>query len=168
VSVSTIDGTLETFELKRETPSHSIYRDLVIRRDSGGEMVLKKAVVPRKVANALEPGRRGRFYCYEAIDHKGIHGVRLDDGSEVHAFPTMNERVMLLVLVLNCVLLIGRIAIEGRIWYLPLALVVLAAVAYPLYRKTHLEARRQFEEDSNYIPRAREPNSLGSATPRPV
>ena len=148
MAVSTVDGTLESFELRRKTPSISIYRDLIIRDGQGGETKLNKAVAARKVADQLKPGLRGRFYLYSSIDHKGVHGVRLVDGSKVHAFPVMNERVMLLVLVLNCVLLIGRLAIEGKIWILPLLLILLAAVAYPLYRKTHLEARDQFEQDS--------------------
>ncbi|MGZ8997605.1 MAG: hypothetical protein ACXW2T_01995, partial [Allosphingosinicella sp.] len=120
MAVSKVDGTLETFELKRETPSISIYRDLVIRHDGGGETRLNKAVAARTVADTLKSGAHGRFYLYKSIDQKGLHGVRLDDGTKVHAFPVMNERVMLLVLVLNCVLLIGRLAIEGKIWILPL------------------------------------------------
>ena len=147
MAVSIVDGTLESFELKRKAPAISIYRDLVIRHGDGGETRFRKAVSAAKVAEKLEVGAKGRFYLYEAIDTKGIHGVRLDNGARVHAFPVMNERVMLLVLVLNCVLLIGRILIEGVLWYLPLALIVLAAIVYPLYRKTHLEAREQFQRD---------------------
>jgi hypothetical protein len=148
MAVSIVDGTLESFELKRKTPSVSIYRDLVIRDGEGRETRLNKAVAARKVADQLKAGLAGRFYLYSAIDHKGVHGFRLQDGSKAHAFPVMNERVMLLVLVLNCVLLIGRLAIEGKIWILPLLLILLAAAIYPLYRKTHLEARDQFEKDS--------------------
>ena len=147
MAVSMVDGTLESFELKRKTPAVSIYRDLVIRHDDGGETHFGKAVAAAKVAETLASGARGRFYLYESIDNKGVHGVRLENGVKAHAFPVMNERIMLLVLVLNCVLLIGRIVIEGVIWYLPLILIVLAAIAYPLYRKTHLEARDQYERD---------------------
>ena len=147
MAVSIVDGTLESFELKRKAPAVSIYRDLVIRHGDGGETRLRKSVSAAKVAEQLELGAKGRFYLYESIDNKGIHGVRLENGATVHAFPVMNERVMLLVLVINCVLLIGRILIEGVLWYLPLALIVLAAIVYPLYRKTHLEAREQFQRD---------------------
>ncbi len=150
MAVSTVDGTIQAFDLKRKTPSHSVFRDLVIRGADGKEAKLPKSVVARKVADSIRIGASGRFYLYEAIDHKGIHGVRLADGTSAHGYPVMNERVMLLVLVLNCVLFVGRIAIEGRIWPLPLVLIVLASIVYPLYRRTHLEARAQFDGDKSF------------------
>jgi hypothetical protein len=148
MAVSIVEGSLEAFELKRRAPAISLYRDLVIRHRDGGETRFKRAVAAGNVADKLAPGARGRFFLFESIDQKGIHALQLDDGTEVHAFPVMNERIILLVLVLNCVLLIGRMAIDGRLWILPLILILLAAIVYPLYRRTHLEARDQFARES--------------------
>ena len=149
MSVAAIDGTLEAANLKRRVRNISVYDSLVIRRDGGGEERLGKTMVSNQVADSLEPGTRGRFYTYASIDHKGMHGVRTADGKAVYDFPQNNEKIMLVVLALNLVWLVGGILYDGRARYFPLALVVLAAVVYPLYRKTRLEARRQFDADSS-------------------
>jgi hypothetical protein len=148
MSVAAIDGTLEAANLKRKVRNMSIYDSIVIRRDGGGEERLGKTVVANAVADALQPGTRGRFYTYASIDHKGMHGVRTGDGKAVYDFPQNNEKLMLVVLAVNAIWLVGGILLDGRARYFPLALVLLAVIVYPLYRKTRLESRRQFEADS--------------------
>lgn len=150
MSVSAVDGTLEAVDLRRKTRQLSVYNSLIFRLADGGEMRLAKAVVANQVAAALEPGTRGRFYLYKSIDQKGIHGVRAADGTSVHVFPRVNERLMLMVLIINAILLVGRILIDGSLWLLPLGLVVMGAIVYPLYRKTRVESERQFHGDSGY------------------
>lgn len=149
MSVAAIDGTLEAANLKRKVRNISIYESIVIRRDGGGEEKLGKTMVSNQVADALQPGTRGRFYIYSAIDHKGMHGVRTADGKAAYDFPQNNEKIMLVVLALNAVWLIGGILLDGKARLFPLALVVLAVVVYPLYRKTRMEALRQFEADAS-------------------
>ncbi|HEY5721777.1 MAG TPA: hypothetical protein VIT45_05595 [Allosphingosinicella sp.] len=148
MSVAAIDGTLEAANLKRRVRNISVYDSITIRRDGGGEERLGKTIVSNPVADALEPGTRGRFYTYASIDHKGLHGVRTADKA-VYDFPRNNEKLMLVVLAVNLVWLVGGILYDGRARYLPLALVVLAAVVYPLYRKTRVETQRQFEADAS-------------------
>lgn len=150
MSVSTIDGTLEAANLKRRGKSASLFDSVVIRTADGQEKRLGKTIVANAVADAMQPGTRGRFYPYSAIDHKGMHGLRTVDGVAIHEFPGSSERLMLIVLIINVVLLIGRFALEGKVWLLPLGLVVLAGIVYPLYRKTRIESRRQFDADSGY------------------
>ena len=150
MSVSMIDGTLEAANLKRRAKSASVYDSILFRRSDGGEARLGKTIVANPVADALKPGTRGRFYLYSAIDHKGMHGLRTADGVAIHEFPGSSERLMLIVLIINLVLLVGRLGLEGKVWFLPLALVVLAGIVYPLYRKTRIESLRQFDADSGY------------------
>lgn len=148
MSVAAIDGTLEAANLKRKVRNISVYDSIVIRRDGGGEERLGKTMVANPVADALQPGTRGRFYTYASIDHKGMHGVRTADGKAVYDFPQNNEKLMLIVLAVNLLWLVGGILLDGRARYFPLALVALAAIVYPLYRKTRLESRRQFDADA--------------------
>ena len=148
MSVAAIDGTLEAATLKRKVRNISVYDSIVIRRDGGGEQRLGKTMVSNPVADALQPGTRGRFYTYASIDHKGMHGVRTTDGKAVYDFPQNNEKLMLIVLAVNAIWLVGGILLDGRARYFPLALVVLAAIVYPLYRKTRIESRRQFDADA--------------------
>ena len=148
MSVAVIDGTLEAANLKRRVRNISVYDSIVIRRDGGGEERLGKTMVSNPVADMLQPGTRGRFYTYASIDHKGMHGVRTADKS-VYDFPQNNEKLMLIVGAINLVWLVGGVLYDGRARLLPLALVALAAIVYPLYRKTRLETRRQFEADAS-------------------
>ena len=150
MSVSTIDGTLETANLKRRTRIHSVYDSIVIRRDDGGEERLAKAVVGNRIADALRPGTHGRFYLYKSIDYKGVHGIRAAGDVAVQDYPANNERLMLMVLVMSIIMVVGRVILQDVVWLLPLGLIVLAAITYPLYRKTRIEARQQFDRDSAY------------------
>lgn len=150
MSVSIIDGTLEAANLKRRARSASVYDSIQFRRPDGREERLGKTIVANPVADALKPGTRGRFYIYSAIDHRGMHGLRTADGVAIHEFPGSSERLMLIVLIINLVLLVGRFALEGKVWFLPLALVVLTGIVYPLYRKTRIESLRQFDADGGY------------------
>jgi hypothetical protein len=152
MSVSIVDGTLEAVELRRKARHLSVFNLLLIRRVDGSEQRVSKAVVAAKVAEALKPGASGRFYLYRSIDQKGVHGVRLADGTSLFDYPKLNERLMLMVLIVNCILLVGRLALEGRIWLFALALIVFAAIVYPLYRRTHMEARDQFDADKGFTP----------------
>jgi hypothetical protein len=149
MSVSAIVGTLEAANLKRRVRNISIYDSLVIRRDGGGEERLGKTIISNKVADLLQPGTRGRFYSYASIDHKGMHGVRTADGKAAYDFPQNNEKISIVVFVVNAIWLIGGVLLDGGVRLLPLALIALSAVIYPLYRKTRMEALRQFEADSS-------------------
>lgn len=149
MSVTAIDGTLEAASLKRKVRNISIYDSIVIRRDGGGEERLGKTMVSNPVADLLEPGTRGRFYTYASIDHKGMHGVRTADGKAAYDFPQNNEKIAIFVFVVNAIWLIGGVLLDGGVRLFPLALTALAVVIYPLYRKTRMEALRQFEADAS-------------------
>ena len=151
MSVAAIDGTLEAANLKRRVRNISVYDSIVIRRADGREERLGKTMVSNPVADALRPGTRGRFYTYASIDHKGMHGVRTADGKAVYDFPQNNEKLMLIVLAVNVIWLAGGILLDGKARWFPLALVALAAIVYPLYRKTRLESRRQFDADAGHV-----------------
>ena len=148
MSVAAINGTLEAANLKRKVRNISVYDSIVIRRDDGSEERLGKTMVSNPVADALQPGTRGRFYTYASIDHKGMHGVRAADGKSVFDFPKNNETIALIVLVVNLIWLIGGVLLDGQIRLFPLALTVFGGVIYPLYRNTRMQALRQFEADS--------------------
>jgi hypothetical protein len=97
MAVSYIDGTLEQAELKRAPLNLRIYKQLTFRLRDGRERTILKAIVDAKVAALLEPGVSGRFYLFTAPDHRGVHGIRDDQGRAVFAFPRNNERAMLIV-----------------------------------------------------------------------
>ena len=150
--VSTIDGIVEAAALKRRVRNISIYDSIAFRLDDGSEHWLGKSIVPNTVADVLKPGTKGRFYLYSSIDHKGVHGVRSVGGVSAYGYAQNNERLMLIVLGLNALWLVGGVFLDGQVRLFPLALAVLAVVVYPLYRKTRIESRRQFDADAGCVP----------------
>ena len=154
MGTSTIDGTLEAVWLKRRRAKLAIYDKLEFRLADGSTRTIGKSVVAAPVAERLVPGTSGRFYLYTSIDHKGLHGIRDDQGGAVFGFATANETVMLVVVLVNAVWLALSVALRDAVPILALALTVLGVPGFFLYRKTRLEARAQFEADSGYAPPA--------------
>jgi hypothetical protein len=150
----TIDGTLEAVWLKRRRSSLAIYDRLQFRLADGRQVDVGKSIAAPAVADGLVPGTSGRFYLYEAIDHKGVHGLRDACGGAVYAFPTVNETAMGIVAALNVLWLAASVLLTDRIPLLPLFVAAIAVPGYILYRGTRLEARRQFDRDAGYAPAA--------------
>lgn len=146
----TIDGTLEAVWLKRRRATLAVYDKLQFRLADGREVIVGKSVVGAAVADRLVPGTSGRFYLYEAIDHKGLHGVRDAAGTAVYAFPTVNETAMAIVALLNLAWLAASVLLAGKVPLLPLFLAALSVPVFFLYRATRMAARRQFESDEGY------------------
>ena len=149
-----IDGTLEAVWLKRRRSGVAVYDKLQFRLADGRAVTVGKSIVGPAVADRLVPGTSGRFYLYEAIDHKGLHGIRDAAGAAVYAFPTVNETAMAVVALLNILWLGASAVLADKVPLLPLFVTALAVPGYILYRATRMAARRQFEDDAGYAPPA--------------
>jgi hypothetical protein len=147
MAVSYIDGTLEQAELKRAPLNLRIYKQLTFRLRDGRERTILKAIVDAKVAALLEPGVSGRFYLFTAPDHRGVHGIRDDQGRAVFAFPRNNERAMLIVSIMGIVLLGATLAMDMLSGW-ALITIALGVPFYFIFRSTRIAAERQFEGDS--------------------
>lgn len=148
MAVSIIDGTIEAMVLKRVRQNVRVYERISFVRDDGRPTTIAKAVVQAEVAELLEPGAKGRFYVFSAIDHRGIHGVRTDDGRRIFAFSKMNERAMLVTIAVGIVLMVFYVALLDSISLWPVLLLVLGVPGYFLYRRTRIEAESQFRADN--------------------
>jgi hypothetical protein len=148
MAVSIIDGTIEAMVLKRVRQNVRVYERISFVRDDGRPTTIAKAVVQADVAELLEPGTKGRFYVFNAIDHRGLHGVRTSEGRSVFAFSKMNERAMLVTIAVGLVLGFLYVAVLDRISLWPILLLVLGVPGYFLYRRTRIEAESQFRADN--------------------
>lgn len=148
MAVSTIDGTLEAAELKKVRQNARIYSRLTFRLRDGSQKTVEKAIVDAKVAERLEPGVSGRFYLYQAIDHRGVHGVREDGGRTAFAYSKLNERAMLVTAVVGLVIGFLYVSVLDRFSLWSPILIALGGIGYFLYRNTRLEAERQFAADN--------------------
>lgn len=155
MATSTIDGTVEEAVLRRRRAKMSVYDRILFRLDDGSTKTVAKAVVMNNVADLLTPGTHGRFYAFAAIDHRGISGVRTDDGREVVGVSRVNEYAGMGIFVSMTLLVILQIAIMNgaSIWALILAF--LGLPMFLLYRQTRIDAEKAFRADAGYRPPAR-------------
>ena len=152
MATSTIDGTVEEAVLKRRRPRASFYERITFRLDDGSTRTWAKAHVGNEVAALLSPGTRGRFYLFTAIDHRGISGVRTEDGREVFAFNRMNEYAGLGIFISMTILTIIYVTLLQKISILSLVLAVLGLPMFFLYRQTRVDAEKAFRADSGFRP----------------
>lgn len=152
MGVSIIDGTLEEAVLKRVRRNIRVFERLTFRLRDGSTKSVAKAVVDAPVAERLVPGTSGRFYLYTAIDHRGVHGVRADDGQTVYSYPKNNEKIMLIMIPLLTVWVLIGIAMIQDAPLLPTILLLISVPFYFIYRNTRIAAQRQFDGDSAWAP----------------
>jgi hypothetical protein len=148
MGIEVIDGTIEAAALKRSTAKVAMYDRIVIRTADGSEQRLDKVAVSPSVSGMLEPGTLGRFYCYKAIDHRGLFGARTNDGRSSFALPTGNEKIMLLMAIVGLGGFAVMLLLGNRLGLLALVLGVLGAIGYFRYRSTRLEACARYDADA--------------------
>ncbi len=147
---SIIDGSIETADLKRAKGGVSIFRSITFRQADGITRTIRNAVVKDNVAAELVPGARGRFYLYNAFDLKGVHGVRSADGRDVYGFAGNNQKIFLILGIVNIAWIILILATRGGVPLLGVALLILSVVGYIFMSKGQREAQTQFDSDVGY------------------
>jgi hypothetical protein len=153
MAVSTIDGTIEEAVIKSSRMNIRIYRQIRFRLRDGTETIVTKPIADAKVAALLQPGASGRFYMFKAPDHKGVHGIRDDQGHEVWEFPRNNEKAMLVIMIvagLISALMLTFGLFSG--W-----LIIALGISIPFFfilRSLRTQARAQFDADGGYRPPA--------------
>ena len=148
MGVSTIDGTVESAELRRAARGMSIFKSITFRLEDGSTRSIAKAVAKKAIADQLTPGTSARFYLFTGFDLKGIHGIRKTDGSETYDFPTGNAKLFLIMGLVNLAWIALRLSTDGQLPLLAVALIILAIVGYVLLSKTAREAKAQFQADA--------------------
>lgn len=145
MSVSVVDGTVIE-AVKTRTKPFARYRMLTIARRDGGIERIKGPVAASAIGERLVPGAEGRFYLFKAIDHGGVHGIRLGDGTEIYAYPGNNIRLFVLAIVI-AIAWIAISVMNDKLPLLAVGMIVLGAVGVVLTSKSKNETRRQFESD---------------------
>lgn len=145
MSVSIVDGTV-TEAVRTKTKPFAQFSTLTISRTDGGTERIKGPVAATEIGERLVPGAEGRFYLFKAFDHQGVHGIRLADGTDLHAYPGNNIRLFVMAMVIAA----AWIAISVLNDKLPLFAVLLfvgSVIGFVLTRRTRNETRRQFDAD---------------------
>ncbi len=151
MATSIIDGTVEEATFKRAFRKMQVWGPLKFRLRDGSTKTLDKVIIDASLAPFITPGNSGRFYCYAAIDHRGIHGVRTDRGEAVYGFARNNEISGIICAVAGLFLTVMYIAFMDGVSIWGLICIVLGVPLYFLYRQTRLDAEKQFAADSAYM-----------------
>ena len=155
MATSTVDGTVEEAVIKRRRSQGSFYERIKFRLDDGSTRTWAKAHVMNNVGDLLVPGTRGRFYLFTAIDHRGVAGVRTEDGREAFGFPRLNEYAGIGLVIAMLLLTVMNIAMFDRVSIIAIVLIVLGVPMYFLYRQNRIDAEKAFNAEAGFRPAAR-------------
>ena len=148
MSTSIVDGTIEEAVPGRSRGGITVFKSIRFKGDDGTERTITKAVVKQPLVDELTAGARGRFYLFNAFDIRGVHGLRTADGRSVYVFPTNNQKIFLLLGIVNLLWIAFKVAVDGEIPMLAAALLVLAVVGWVMMGKGEKEAKAQFDGDT--------------------
>lgn len=150
MGVSILDGTVEEAVLKRSVRNVRIFHHVRFRLADGRTETIVKPIVEANVARLLQPGASGRFYTFTALDLRGIHGVRDDEGHAVFGFARNNETAMIVALLFALAWVAITIVTVQDAPIIGTLLLLLGTPYYFHLRSLRGQARRQFEADSQY------------------
>jgi hypothetical protein len=160
MSVSVLDGKVREAPVKFRRKGVVRYAHITFERPDGGTERIAKPVTTDTVAELIAPGAQGRFYLYKVLDVKGIHGVRLTDGTEQYAYPGKNAAIFLLVVAISTAWVALRIFDRGDVPLLGVLLFAIGVAGFFLTRSNRAETKRQFDGDR---PRMTAPAGTGAA-----
>jgi hypothetical protein len=148
MSVSMIEGTVIDAELKARRGKVARYSHIVIARADGGTQRLDRQILAAAIADHIVPGAKGRFYRFRTIDLKGIHAIRLADGTALYAFPGNNEPVFVILMIVNLAWIALLATTEARVPFLGVLLLGLGIFGFVATRRSRAETRNQFDADA--------------------
>ncbi len=148
MSVSIIDGTIESADLKRATGKVRIYRTITVRRANGQVEEVTKPIVHADLGPLLEPGASGRFYLFKSIDHRGIHAVRPQSGAPVFRYPRNNELIGMGLTIFTAIWIAISLNYLGGISIFALLGFVIGLVVWVVNWQLRRSAERQFADDN--------------------
>lgn len=147
MAVEILDGTIDPAEPVRSKGKYVMFDTLRFRGRDGAERSLGKVCCAGDVAQAVRKGGAGRYYVSSGGGQTGIHGVRMDDGTQAYAHYNNMELVVLIGIAAGLALLVGGI-LTGDIMIIPVVIGFLLVGAYVFLRSIRVAGKRQFDSDS--------------------
>jgi len=141
-----VTGTSLAVEPRQTKRGYCLFDRVVIEQDGGKQRVLTKVSTAGEVAAAIRRGAKGRFYLSTYGGQTGIHGVRLDDGTEAYARYNNFETILLIGIFAGAgMAVIGLLGIDGFM-ITPVIVGGLLAILYFYMRSNRIAAKKQYDE----------------------
>ena len=141
-----VSGTIAPATPKRSKRGYCLFDPLTIELGGGEQRVLRKASAAGDVADAIRRGGKGRFYLSTYGGQTGVHGVRMDDGTQAYVHYNNIEMMVLIGVAAGLfMLVIGLAGIDGFM----ITPVILGAVLLGFYvflRSNRLAAKKHYDE----------------------
>ena len=147
MALEILDGTIAAAEPARASGGYTIFDTLRFRDRSGAERSFKTVCAAGAVTDLLRKGGTGRFYLSSGGGQTGIHGVRLDNGTQAYAHYNNVEFIVLIGITAGLGTAVIGIVTGEWIWALPSLIGVLLVGAYVFLRGIRIAGRRQYEND---------------------
>ena len=146
MAVEILDGTIEPAAPISSKGSYAVFAPLRFRDRNGAERSLAKVCSGGAVTDVLRKGGTGRFYLSSGGGQTGIHGVRLDDGTQAYAHYNNMEFIVLLGVAGGFAAF--AIAIFGdQVMITPIVIGVALAGVYFFLRSIRMAGKRQYDLD---------------------
>jgi|CXWL01.1.fsa_nt_gi hypothetical protein len=147
MALEILDGTIEATTPMRASGGYAIFDTLRFRDRSGAERSFKTVCTAGAVTDLLRKGGTGRFYLSSGGGQTGIHGVRLDNGTQAYAHYNNMELIVLIGIAAGLGTAVIGIVTGEWFWALPSMIGVLLVGAYVFLRGIRVAGKQQYEND---------------------
>ena len=147
MAVEILDGSIEPAQPARTKGKWVMFDTLRFRGRNSGERELKKICCAGDVADAVRKGGAGRYYLSSGGGQTGIHGVRMDDGTQAYAHYNNMEKIVLIGAIAGMFML-GVGIVTGKWMITPVVLGFLLIGAYVFLRSIRIAGQRQYDSDA--------------------
>ena len=152
MSHSHLDGTLVVAQLKRSLLGGAVYKDVTVRETHGELKKLGTMMVLDDMRHAMVPGSRGRFYHYDMLGSKGVHGFRPVCGKPHGHFPYRWELMGWGTGILNLMMVLTWLATDGKIAFWSAGFGLFGVVLGMFFTATRIAASKAYRADDAVVP----------------
>lgn len=147
MALEILDGTIEAAAPMRASGGFAIFDTIRFRDRKGVERSFKTVCTAGEITEILRKGGTGRFYLSSGGGQTGIHGVRLDNGTQAYAHYNNMEIIVLIGIAAG--LLTALIGLASGEWFyaLPSFIGVLLIGAYVFLRGVRVAGKQQYDND---------------------
>ena len=140
-----IEGRVAPSEPKRSSRGYSLFDPLVITDKTGNPHEYRKVAAAGAVADVLRRGGEGAFHFSKYGGAKGIHGIKLADGTKHYAKFSNVETILLIGIGAGVIALVLIVAGVPDFPVTPLVIGAIMVVAYFVVRSGRIATQRAFD-----------------------